>query len=265
MPAKEHQARLSNCSLAESIRFRYWTQFVRGSTGQQRTRDCMQNFANRSSASNRKHYSACRAELGGHPLIIKITKRVFTFHNYLKESDPDTLHNKALTHRETVERCSLRQLVLGLSPQTQAQPPNTNPIRRNQIIRKQKENYLTHWKDSTKRRKPQSKLECYLALNREYTHSVEYLSTVTDPKQRKSLATVYAQTQQAQPCNWVYKATTGRPGSHEKTDVAYTHCTQNEMETELHFFLTVPTIAMVLTKPTSETHTSHWLQTNTPK
>ena len=50
-------------------------------------------------------------------------------------------------------------------------------------MRKQKDYYLTHWKESTKK---QSKLECYLALNREYTVA-EYLTTVTDPKLRNAL------------------------------------------------------------------------------
>ena len=52
-----------------------------------------------------------------------------------------------------------------------------------QIMRKQKDNYLTHWKELTKK---QSKLECYLALKKEYTVA-EYLTTVTDQKLRKSL------------------------------------------------------------------------------
>ena len=41
---------------------------------------------------------------------------------------------------------------------------------------------MTHWKDLTK--KKLSKLECYLALNREYTVA-ETLTTVTDPNLRK--------------------------------------------------------------------------------
>ena len=47
----------------------------------------------------------------------------------------------------------------------------------------QKDNYLTDWKELTK---TLSKLECYLALNREYTVA-EYLTTVTDPNLRKAL------------------------------------------------------------------------------
>ena len=50
-------------------------------------------------------------------------------------------------------------------------------------MRKQKDNYLTHWKEFTKK---QDKLECYLALNREYTVA-EYLTTVTDTNLRKAL------------------------------------------------------------------------------
>ena len=42
---------------------------------------------------------------------------------------------------------------------------------------------MTHWKELTYQ---QSKLECYLAINREYTVA-EYLTTVTDPNLRKAL------------------------------------------------------------------------------
>ena len=48
---------------------------------------------------------------------------------------------------------------------------------------RENKNTLTHWKELTKK---QSKLECYLALNREYTVA-EYLTTVTDPNLRKAL------------------------------------------------------------------------------
>ena len=82
-----------------------------------------------------------------------------------------------------LEKSPLSKLVLGLCSQTQThptEPQDNSTIRPNQIMRKQKDNYLTHWKELTKK---QSKLECYLALNREYT-AAEYLTTVTDPKQR---------------------------------------------------------------------------------
>ena len=50
-------------------------------------------------------------------------------------------------------------------------------------MRKQKDNYLTHFKDLTIEL---SKLECYLTLNREY-NVAEYLTTVTDTMLRKYL------------------------------------------------------------------------------
>ena len=56
-----------------------------------------------------------------------------------------------------------------------------NTIEPKQIMWKQKDNYLTHWKELTK---ILSKLECYLAFNRVYTVA-EYLTTVTDPNLRK--------------------------------------------------------------------------------
>ena len=62
------------------------------------------------------------------------------------ENDSNTLHNKALTHRElNLEKYPLSQLVFGLCPQ-----PNNHLSRQNQIIRKHKENYLENWKEATK-------------------------------------------------------------------------------------------------------------------
>ena len=63
------------------------------------------------------------------------------------------------------------------------EPQDSKSIRPNQIMKKKKDNYLKHWKELTKK---QSKLECYLALSREYTMA-EYLTTVTDPNLRKAL------------------------------------------------------------------------------
>lgn len=173
--------------------------------------------------------NACRAELGRYPLIIKIQKRAFKFYNHLKSSDPGTLHNKAFTHKETLERGPLSQLVQGLCSQTQAEPPDRNAIRLNQIIRKQKENYLTHWKESTKN---QSKLECYLALNREYSVA-DYLTTVTDPKLRKSL-TMYRLSEHSLAVERGRHRQTWLP----REERLCTHCTQQEVETELHFLTT---------------------------
>ena len=63
------------------------------------------------------------------------------------------------------------------------EPQDSNTFRSNYIMRKQNDNYLTHWKELTKKL---SKLKCYLALNREYTVA-EPLTTVTDPNLRKAL------------------------------------------------------------------------------
>jgi hypothetical protein len=109
--------------------------------------------------------NACRAELGRYPLIINIQKK--KFYNHLKGSDSQTFHYKAITYREmNLEKSHLSKLVLGLCSQTQTHPTepqesNTirhkhtpqsprRAIRSNQIMRKQKDNYMTHWKKITK-------------------------------------------------------------------------------------------------------------------
>ena len=79
-------------------------------------------------------------------------KTPIQFYNHLKISDSQTFHNKALTYREmNLEKSLLCQLVWGLCSQTQTQtqtdptePQDNNTIRPNQIMRKQKDNYLTH-------------------------------------------------------------------------------------------------------------------------
>ena len=87
--------------------------------------------------------NAYRAELGRYPIVIDVQKRALKLYNHLKESDSNTLDNKALTHRELhPEKCP--QLVLGLCP-----THNNLHIRQNQMIRKQKEKYLAHRKEST--------------------------------------------------------------------------------------------------------------------
>ena len=175
--------------------------------------------------------NACRAELGRYPLIIKVKKRALKFYNHLKESNPDTLHNIALNHRENLQGCPLSKLAQELYTQTQAQQPDGKPIRPNLIIRKQKENYMTYWKETTQ---SQSKMECYLTLKREYTFA-EYLSTVNDPKLRKTL-TRYRLSEHSLAIE---------KGRHRQTplpreDRLCTHCTQNVVETELHFLTTCP-------------------------
>ncbi len=119
--------------------------------------------------------NACRAELGQYPLIMHIEKRAIKFWKHLKMSDPNSYHFKALkNHEVNPERSPLIQMILKLQTQTnttnniQHQDTETSihKIHPNQIIKAQQEKYLTYWKETTEK---QSKLECYLALNRDYT------------------------------------------------------------------------------------------------
>jgi hypothetical protein len=102
------------------------------------------------------------------------------FYNLLKGSNSQTFHNKAITYREmNLEKSPLRKLVLGCCSQSQTdptEPQDNNTISPNQIMTKIS---LLHTLERIN--KKNSKLECYLALNREYTVA-EYLTTVTDPK-----------------------------------------------------------------------------------
>ena len=82
---------------------------------------------------------------------LKILESAVKFYNHLKGSDSKTFHNKAITYREmNLEKSPLSKLVLGLCSQTQTHttaPQDSSTIRPNQIMRKQKDNYLTHWKE----------------------------------------------------------------------------------------------------------------------
>ena len=151
--------------------------------------------------------NACRAELGEYPLLIKINQRAINFWTHLKLSDPLSYKYQALQYQELSSRDPLTQLTLRLKsipyPTNTAQEQDTLPIRPNQITKLLKQNYLTHWQTQTK---AQSKMQCYSALNRQYTIAA-YLSKVTDP-QLKQL-----KLEQRLCC----------------------HCTSGETETELHF------------------------------
>ena len=128
-----------------------------------------------------------------------------------------------------LKKSPLIKLVLGICSQTHThttEHQDRKTISPNQIMRKQKDNYLTHWKELTKK---QGKLECYLALHREYT-AAEYVTTVTDPKLRKSLS-MYRVREQSPAIergrrrqNWL-----------SREDRLCAHCPQTEVETELHF------------------------------
>ncbi len=68
------------------------------------------------------------------------------------------------------------QLILKLRPHTPKLQDRHLTIRPNQIISKQKENFINYWNEITK---SQSELEFYLTLNRECTVA-GYLSTTSD-------------------------------------------------------------------------------------
>ena len=184
--------------------------------------------------------NACRAELGQYPLIINIEKRAIKFWKHLKMSDPKSYHYKALKSQEmNIEKSPLSQLVLMLNKPTSEPPrdtPNNNPpqdsdiipqqIRPNQIMNQQKQKYENYWIETTK---TQSKLNCYLALKRQYTVA-EYLSMVTDNKVRKTL-TMYRLSEHSLAME---------KGRHGQTwlpieDRLCSHCGQGVVETELHF------------------------------
>ena len=174
--------------------------------------------------------NACRAELGQFPLLIDIQKRAISFYKHLQNSDPASYHHQALqSQEENIEKSPLSQLVLRLTPTNPVLPQDRpQTIWPNQIITKQKENYITYWKNITK---TQSKLESYLALNRQYTVA-DYLTTVTDPKLRKTL-TRYRLSDHS------LAIETGR---HRQTwlpreDRLCSLCSRGQVETELHFLL----------------------------
>merc|ERR1712082_102586 len=173
--------------------------------------------------------NACRAELGQFPLLIDIQKRAISFHRHLKNSDPSSYHYQALQCQEqNVEKSPLSQLVRRLTPNTphpQNSPLTTRP---NQATIKLKENYITYWKNAIKK---QSKLECYTALNREYTMA-DYLTTITDSKLRKTM-TKYRISDHS----LAIETGRHRQTSVPREDRRCSSCPQGEVETELHFLL----------------------------
>ena len=89
--------------------------------------------------------------------MIKIQKRAVKFYNHVKGSNSQTFHNKTITYREiNLEKSPLSMLVLGLCSQTApTEPQDRTTFRPNQIMSKQKENYLPHWKELTKKQSKQ--------------------------------------------------------------------------------------------------------------
>ncbi len=141
--------------------------------------------------------------------------------------------SKALKHQElSVSKSPLLQLVLRLTELTHteiSQPQDTHTlthIRPTQIINTEKHKYITHWTNTIKN---QHKLECYSALNREYTAAI-YLSTVSDVRLRKTL-TMYRLSEHSPAVE------TGRRRQTwlSREDRLCSHCMLGEIETELHF------------------------------
>ena len=158
-------------------------------------------------------------------------------YNHLKESEGNTHSTTRLLPTESYTQKSF--------PLASLSWESVQHIRQNQIIRKQKEKYLAHWKESTKK---QSKLACYLSLNRDYTVA-EYLTTVTGPKRRKSL-TRY---------RLIEHSMAIEKGRHRQTwlpreDRLCSHCTHNQLETELHFLTSCQSYKDI------RIHTSHGLR-----
>ena len=86
------------------------------------------------------------SKISRYPQMIKIQKSDVKFYHHLKGSNSQTFHNKAITYREiNLEKSPLSKLVLVLCSQTQTdltEPRDSNTIRPNQIMRKQKDNYI---------------------------------------------------------------------------------------------------------------------------
>ncbi|XP_056588353.1 uncharacterized protein LOC130408891 [Triplophysa dalaica] len=177
--------------------------------------------------------NGCRAELGQYPLLLNIQKRAVIFWKHLKTSDPNTYHYKALKHQElSVGKSPLLQLVLRLTVITHteiSQLQDTHTL--THIINTEKEKYTTYWTNTTKN---QHKLECYSALNREYTIA-SYLNTVSDVRLRKTL-TRYRLSEHS------LAIETGRRRQTwiSREDRLCSHCMMRVMETELHFLTECP-------------------------
>lgn len=173
--------------------------------------------------------NACRAELGRFPVIMKIQKRSLKFWLHLNSSPNSSLQFKALQTQElSPETSPLSQLVLDLTNQADTSTASKERIQINKIMNQSKDSYLQHWKNETK---SQSRLNCYLTLNREY-ELADYLYSVRDTKQRQILTKYRLSDHQL-------AIETGR---HKKTwlpkeERVCGHCTTGEVETEMHFLL----------------------------
>ena len=89
-------------------------------------------------------------ELGRHPLMIKIQKRAVKFYHHLKGNDSQTFHIKDITYSEmNLEMSPLTKLVLFTNTPHRALGQQHNQTQTNH--EKKEDNYLTHWKEFTKK------------------------------------------------------------------------------------------------------------------
>lgn len=133
-------------------------------------------------------------------------KRAHKFYNHQGENDLDTLHIKVLTFRETLERSSLSQLVLGLE--------TVKPTGINQIIRK-----LCDALESANQKPPQQ--TGMLMLSDRLLDHCDW--SITKEILDYSLTAERGRHRQA----WLLRE-----------ERLCTHCTHQEVETELHFLTT---------------------------
>ncbi len=143
------------------------------------------------------------------------------------QGDTERERERERTWKER-ERVLKLQTQTNMTNNTQHQDTET-PIHKilpTQIIKTLKENDLTYWNETTEK---QSKLECYLTLNRDYT-TAEYLSTVKDCKLRRQM-TRYRLS------GHTLTIETGRYRQHwlPRESRICPNCTHGEVETEQHF------------------------------
>ena len=173
--------------------------------------------------------NACRAELGRFPLLLNIQKRAITFWTHLNSSPKDTLPFKTLKTQElNPENSPLSQLMMKLTNHTPISTDSKQHNRVKLIMNQSKDQYLEHWKNETK---TQSRLNCYLALNREYKLA-EYLHSVRDTKQRRILTKYRLSDHQLAIETGRYRQT-WLP----REERVCAHCSTGEVETEMHFLL----------------------------
>ncbi len=173
--------------------------------------------------------NACRAELGRLPLNLVIKKRVLKFWIHLNSSSEDSLHFKAVkTQLMSAQKSNLCVMVSDLTNKAFNITNPEKPGRIKEIMNEEKETYIQHWKKQTK---DQSRLQCYLKLNREY-RLADYLVSVRNITHRHLLTKYRLSDHQL----------AIERGRHKKTwlpkeERICIECRSGSVETEEHFLL----------------------------